>query len=501
MTDTTPIDSNYPPRILIAGQSSGVGKTTITLGLIAALRRRGLIVQPFKCGPDYIDPTYHTLAAGRPCRNLDTWLLTPAQMVATFQRACRGVDIAIIEGVMGLFDGSSYMEETGSSAQIAKLLAAPTLLVLDIGKLARSAGALALGYQHFDPALRLAGFVLNQAGSAGHAEGCASAIAAATGLPTLGWLLKQSPLAIPERHLGLIPTNERSGLADLVTAAADAVAANLDLTRIIALAQAEPLRQLPLMDAAPKATVAGKDIAARYSEQSTPPTLAVARDEAFSFYYPDNLELLAAAGAEIAFFSPLHDPTLPAAATGIYIGGGFPEVYAAQLSNNAALLTAIRRFHAAGHPIYAECGGFMYLTEALVDEAGVRWPLVGIVPGEAHMQPRLVGLGYRLATACRDNLLLRQGATVRGHEFHYSTWSLTPDRLDDRAAWQLRRRADDASVRLDGYASHNLLASYLHIHFGQEETLAARLVAQMCKLARPTAGLGVPSTNQETVSN
>ncbi|MEM7534937.1 MAG: cobyrinate a,c-diamide synthase [Chloroflexota bacterium] len=273
------------PRILIAGQSSGVGKTTITLGIIAALSRRGLRVQPFKCGPDYIDPTYHTLASGRPCRNLDTWMLTPEQMVADFNRASVGADIAVIEGVMGLFDGSSYTEETGSSAHIAKLMSAPVLLVLDIGKLARSAGALALGYQQFDPELNLAGVILNRAGSESHANGCAEAIDAMTQLPSVGWLSKHSGLHIPERHLGLIPTDERSSLETLVDASADAVEATFDLNRIVQVAGWKGGRVEGWKGRRVEREIIPKHV-----------TLAVARDESFSVYYTADYELIAEIG-------------------------------------------------------------------------------------------------------------------------------------------------------------------------------------------------------------
>ncbi len=472
MTHTPNQPGARPPTLLIAGQASGVGKTTITLGIIAALRRRGLSVQPFKCGPDYIDPTYHSLAAGRACRNLDTWMLRPEQMVASFQRAVAGADVALIEGVMGLFDGSSYTEEQGSAAQIAKLLGAPVLLVLDIGKLARSAGALALGYQRFDPALNLAGFLLNRAGSASHAEGCEAAIRAATGLPVLGWLPKESGLHIPERHLGLVPTGERTALDGLLRAGADAVERHFHLDRILKVAaQAQGGSASPAQppDRSPQSR----------QPSSSRPLLAVARDEAFSFYYPDNLELLAQAGARIHFFSPLRDRALPQETAGLYLGGGFPELYAARLSANRPLWEAVRRLHQEGRPIYAECGGFMVLTQALVDQEGRSWPMAGLLPGRARMVGRLAGLGYRVATALDHNLLLPAGTQVRGHEFHYSVWDVAPEELAGRHAWSLRRHQGDGAARLDGYAQDNLLASYLHVHFGQDPELARRFVARM----------------------
>jgi len=505
------------PRILIAGQASGVGKTTITLGLIAAFRRRGLTVQPFKCGPDYIDPTYHALAAGRPCRNLDTWMLSPQQMVDSFNRANIGVetaraDLAIIEGVMGLFDGSAYDDEAGSAAQIAKLLDAPVLLVLDIGKLARSAGALALGYQHFDPDLNLAGCILNRAGSENHAKGCANAIRSATNLPSVGWLSKHSGLTIPERHLGLIPTNERDDLSDLISAAADAIDATFDLDKIFSISRASAhqfaARSTTRNDGSIQAAAQSGDSVRQQSnslsesvqlrsvavEKRAPteakivnrkstiinqPILAVARDEAFSFYYPDNLDLLTAAGAHIKFFSPLAEDDLPANAAGIYLGGGFPEMYAQRLSQNQQLWQSIRNAHAASLPIYAECGGFMVLTHALIDLGGSRWPFAAIVPGETHMQPKLAALGYRVATATRDNLLVEAGHTVRGHEFHYSQWIADSADIANGNAWYIRRRADDNESQPAGYIDGNLLASYLHVHLGQNPNLARRFVQSM----------------------
>ena len=463
-----------PPTILIAGQASGVGKTTITLGLIAALCKRGRTVQPFKCGPDYIDPTYHTLAAGRPCRNLDTWMLSPEQMVASFQRASHDADIAIVEGVMGLFDGSSYTDENGSAAHIAKLLNAQVFLVLDIGKLARSAGALALGYKQFDPELKIAGFILNRAGSESHANGCAQAIMQATGIPSVGWLSKHSNLHIPERHLGLVPTDGRAGecseLSALVDAASDAISQTFDLEKITQLAGG---KQQPH-----RSTVDTSLLIPPPSPLSTPtPVLAVARDEAFSFYYPDNLEMLEEAGARIEYFSPLRDTHLPENASGLYLGGGFPEVYARQLSENNSILVEFQRFHAKGRPIFAECGGFITLTQALIEPDGTRWPMAGIIPGETEMQERLAGLGYRVATAREDNLLLKAGDSVRGHEFHYTKWTHDPGSRE--AAWQMRRRNADSESHPAGYVSGNLLASYLHVHFGQNPALAQNFVSRL----------------------
>ncbi len=446
-------------RVLIAGTNSGVGKTTITMGLIAALRQRGLRVQPFKSGPDYIDPTYHTLAAGRPCRNIDTWMVPKERAVAMFHRAAQAADIAVIEGVMGIFDGFSYADEEGSSAEIAKLTGSPVLLVLDVGKMARSAGALALGYTRFDPDLNVAGFILNRCGSPRHFEGVKTAVEAASGRPVVGWLPKDADLHIPERHLGLVPTDERGELTAFIEHAAGVVSRYFDLDRIITLArQAQPIA---LTDENRKSKIVNRKS-----------TIAVARDAAFSFYYEDNLDLLREAGAEICLFSPLTATALPDGVSGVYLGGGFPELYAAELSANFPMREALRQAHRAGMPIFAECGGFMLLTEAIIDLDGQRHPMVGLVPGQVRMAHKLVSLGYRLVESPEGNFLLPAGVTTRGHEFHWSTWS----EQERAAAWRIRPRQEGGVARLDGYVSGNLLASYVHLHFAHDLQLAPNFV-------------------------
>jgi cobyrinic acid a,c-diamide synthase len=448
-----------PPRLVIAGAHSGAGKTTLTAGLIAALRRRGLAVQPFKVGPDYIDPTYHTLAAGRPCRNLDAWMLPPDAVVAAFARGCRGADLAVIEGVMGLFDGFGYDDETGSTAHVAKLLAAPVVLVLNIRSLARSAAALAQGYANFDPDLPLAGFILNHAGSAAHGEGVARAVTGATGLPCFGWLPRDERLRIPERHLGLVPTAEPGRWEAFIAAAAEHVARYLDLDALLAVAGTAP-------------PVVAVETLHATSLQQPRARIAVARDEAFNFYYEDNLDLLREAGAELAFFSPLADAALPTGVRGLYIGGGFPEVYADRLAANAALRGELAAAITAGLPTYAECGGLMYLTQSITDLAGRAHPMVGALPGRSLMAGRLT-LGYRQATTLANTFLAPAGLTVRGHEFHYSEWI---DRPAGQAAYRIAAGKNQPDC-LEGFASATLLASYVHLHWGACPDLAMRFVA------------------------
>jgi cobyrinic acid a,c-diamide synthase len=496
------------PRIVIAGASSNVGKTTVTAGLIAALRQRGLIVQPFKCGPDYVDPSYHERAAGRPCRNLDTWMLSDTQLLDSFARACQDADIAVVEGVMGLYDGSDWHDERGSTAQIAKLLAAPVLLVLDISGSARSAAAVALGYQNFDPAVAIQGVVLNFAGSERHAQGCAEAIANATALPMLGWLPRELQLRIPERHLGLVPGGEQVDSDALIAEMAAAVGARFDVACIVDAARqaavgAEsgaaggaasvtsgggggdgrgPAAVEPAHDGVREAASGTPAIVtpSRPAPRRVPrPIIAVARDQAFCFYYPENLELLIEEGAKVEFFSPLRGERPTANAGGVYLGGGYPELHGPALASNTGLWSALEDLHAADAPIYAECGGFMVLTEALTDSEGHSWPMAGLLPGFARMSGKLAALGYRHATALRSNLLAEPGDSLRGHEFRYSSWVRDANVAEDTAAWQVRGTRGDAPIDAVGYARGNLLASYLHVHFGQRRELATRFVERL----------------------
>lgn len=465
-------------RLVIAGTHSGVGKTTISVGVMAGLARQGLRVQGFKVGPDYIDPTYHSLATGRPCRNLDTWMVPPQRVYSLFAHAVHGADIAIIEGVMGLYDGFGYEGETGSTAEVAKLLGAPVILVLDAGKIARSAGALALGYQRFDPDLPLAGFVINRVGSESHGQGVAIAVEQATGMPVLGWLPRDPSLDIPERHLGLVPTAEPGRWCAFMDAAANHVAQRVDLERLRAIAQEasalatpEPpslLHNIHPVHPTQRGSGQGRVV------------IAVAQDEAFSFTYEDNLALLQAAGAEIVPFSPLHDPALPPGTRGVILSGGFPELYASQLSTNVAIHQALCNAHERGIPIYAECGGLMFLTEAIVDLLGKTHRMVGLLPGHSVIVGNLT-LGYRLAQAADDSWLLSAGEEVRGHEFHYSTWEGRPPELPPAFYLQSPRRAGD--LHPEGAHLGSLWASYTHIHFWSKPELATRFV-EACRSLR-----------------
>ncbi len=447
------------PRLVIGGATSGVGKTTLATGIMAALSQRGLRVQPFKAGPDYIDPSYHTWATGVPSRNLDTWMLPEAAVRELFARATGGADVALVEGVMGLFDGYSGLDEGGSTAQLAKLLCAPVLLVLDAGKMARSTAAMALGYARFDPGLTVAGVLLNFLAGETHFRWAREAVEE-VGIPVVGYLPQDPELRLAERHLGLIPMAERKGLGAMLDRLVGTIERHVDLDRLLALARAAP----PLPDPPPRVFPA---VPSRPAV-----TIAVARDEAFSFYYPENLELLEAHGARLAFFSPARDPALPPGAQGLYMGGGFPEVYAGDLAANASLLRQVREAAVAGMPIYAECGGLMYLCEGIEDFDGARHPMAGLVPGWTRMRKDRLHLGYLEVEAQAPSVVAEAGARVRGHEFHWAEWA-PPGGRECPPAY----RVVNQEGRPEGFARGNVLASFLHVHFAAAPHMAARLVA------------------------
>ena len=450
------------PRLVIAAPMSGSGKTTITAALIAALGARGMRVAPFKVGPDYIDPTYHSLAAGRACRNLDAWMLPPDRVRAVFAHGSADADLALVEGVMGLFDGFSGRDDAGSTAQIARILNAPVLLVLDASAMARSAAAIVQGVRDFDPRVRVTGVLLNRVGSAAHAQMAQDAIEESTGIPVVGYLARDDALNLTERHLGLIPTNEPGRWRVWLETARARIAATVNLDQVLDLARAAP--PLPVSDDNPFAA----------SVSTTRATIAVARDAAFNFLYEDNLDLLRAAGAEIACFSPLRDRALPRETQAIYLCGGFPEVYAAELAANETLRAEIHAAHHMGVPIYAECGGLMYLTEEIVDAQNMAHPMVGLLSGKSALTGRLT-LGYRTVRAPRDSWLWRAGDTVRGHEFHYSIWNNRPP--DTLPAYEILPNEFQREAHAEGAQRDNLFASYVHLHFLARPELATRMVS------------------------
>jgi cobyrinic acid a,c-diamide synthase len=446
-------------RLVIAGAASGVGKTTVACALLAGVRARGLRVQPFKAGPDYIDPGYHEAAAGLPSRTLDSFLLPPDVLRGLFADAARRADIAVVEGMMGLFDGRDGLSETGSTAEIAKLLGAPVIVVLDVAAAARSAGAIALGCARFDPALAVVGFVLNKVAGETHARWAREAVELATGLPVLGAIPLDPRLALPERHLGLVPIAERALTPTDVDHLAQVAEQRLDLDRMLALAD-RPWSAGPGPEGlSPDASAARVPI-------------AIARDEAFHFYYPDSLELLERSGAELVPFSPLRDRALPRGVRGAYIGGGFPELFAGALADNREMHASLRTAAARDVVLYAECGGLMYVGETLTDLDGRAHRMVGLVPARSEMTRDRLTLGYRTARALRASPLLGEGEVVRGHEFHWSTLAAKPARSASAYAFTER------PGQVEGFAADRLLASYLHLHFGTRPEMARRFVAR-----------------------
>lgn len=445
------------PRLVLAGTHSGVGKTTATLAILAALRERGRVVQPFKAGPDFIDPSHHQAATGRSSRNLDGWMLGADCNRETFVSAAADADVSVIEGVMGLFDGSSPVNEIGSTAELAKQLEAPVILIVDGSAMARSAAAMVAGYARFDPALRVAGVLFNRISSEGHYKLLKTAVEQETDVVAVGYLCPDPELTITDRHLGLTMAQERRD-GELYHRLAQAALNTVDLDRIESLANScapLPPTSEPVVHRRAKTVRIG-----------------VAQDEAFCFYYADNLELLGAAGGELVVFSPLRDANLPEDLGMLYLGGGYPELHGAALTANASMRSAIHRFAAEGGTIYAECGGMMYLTQGIRDFDGHLHGMAGVFPAEATMQRTGMTLGYRLLEVAQSCVIGPAGLTARGHEFHYST--ITPK---GPLAYACRLVDAEGQARgCDGIVTDNTLGLYTHLHFASQRRIAEELV-------------------------
>lgn len=445
--------------MLIAAPASGSGKTSLSLGLMAAFRRQGIRVAPFKIGPDYIDPGHHAAVCGRASHNLDSWFCSEEQLRQIFSQGCSGADLALVEGVMGLFDGVSGASEQGSSAQVAKWLGLPVLLVVDARAQARSFAALVKGFCEFDPQLRITGVIANRVGSSRHAEVLQEALSSVPGLPPLlGALPRSEEIALPERHLGLVTAEDLAG--NQSESLADWVSAHLDLERLRELADSSVPVSPPQKRNLPDPNL----------------RIGIARDRAFCFYYPENLALLEQAGCSLVPFSPLQDKGLPPDLNGLYLGGGYPELHASKLAANAVLRQQIRTQAEACLPIYAECGGLMYLCQAIDN-----LPMCGVFPARAHMLDRRRALGYREVTLTRDCLLGGPGTRVRGHEFHYSE-ALLPDSV--QRCYQLQRRNGTVSAE-EGYQRWNVLASYVHLHFASNPQVVENFTA-FCRRQIPS---------------
>lgn len=448
--------------LIIAGVSSGVGKTTCTLCMLAYLQRYG--VQSFKVGPDYIDPMFHEYITGRPCRNLDPVLTDPEYVQQCFALHTRSCEFALVEGVMGLFDGITIttanqekIADFASTAHIARILDLPVLLVIDCSRLSGSVGAIVLGYRTFDPRIALAGVVLNRVGSDRHLELLLTALEPLQ-VPILGVLRREDNITIPDRHLGLVPTAELPHLDAILDKLAHLGENSFDWERL-----------MPLVQCSPKSPVTNRSIAHQCKTR-----LAIARDAAFSFYYQDNLDLLQQLGAELIPWSPLADKSLPEGVQGLYFGGGFPEMFAQQLAENLPVRQALRQAILTGMPTYAECGGLMYLCEFLVDFASKSWPMVGVLPASTIASPRLT-LGYRQAVALRDSPLLRTDVVVRGHEFHRSQLTAAPK---EPLYWTKGYHSGDRSGT-EGWQLYRVHASYIHLHWGGIPSIPAQFLQSM----------------------
>jgi len=457
--------------LMITGTHSGCGKTTVTLGLLAALKRRGCKVAPFKCGPDFIDPTLHRLVTGRISRNLDPWMTGPEWARRTLAEHCRPGELAVIEGVMGMFDGGE-----SSAAALAGLLAVPVVLVLDAKAAAESMAAVLKGFETIDPAAAPAAVILNRVGSARHLELLRRAIGQHCRAEIIGHLPRELDFTIPHRHLGLHMGEEGPLPPGALDRLAAAIERHIDLDRLLILANGKAGHPTKPVGKLPLPLIKERD----HKEEAPAIRLGVARDAAFCFYYQDNLELLQAAGAELVFFSPMADPELPPDLDGLYLGGGYPELYAAQLAANRPMLTAIGEWADQGGVIYAECGGFIYLCQGIEDQAGVFHPLAGLFPVRTKMENRLAALGYREVSLLRDGLFGPAGTRLRGHEFHYSRIEPMPEAVE-----RLFAAEDGAGT---GYRRRGVVAGYTHLHFGSRPEAARALVAA-CRQARQTTAI------------
>jgi len=453
------------PRIIIAGTHSGVGKTTITSGLMQLLSNFGYKVQGFKVGPDYIDPSYHTLATNRLSRNLDAWMLDEKKLLELMLKNCHTADLAVIEGVMGLYDGFSANPQIGSTAHIAKLTKTPVILILDTKSMGHSAAAVVYGFKHLDPEVNLAGVILNKVASQRHLEILTQAMESLN-VPILGHVFRTNDLKMPERHLGLIPALEKDGPQAHLQKLADKLNQLIDIEKIIKIAHKAPQINGDMniiFNSKDKGIFSGQKI-------------GYAFDKAFTFYYRDSLDLLEHLGAELIPFSPLYDTTLPPGLSGLFIGGGFPELFLNELSSNNNILNSIRNANSSGMPIYAECGGFMYLTQRIMDFSGESFEMAGLIPGSCQMTNKLAGMGYREGELVNDSILGCKKTLVRGHEFHYSTFQPMESKTVSKAYCF-------TNGNYEGYLNGNLLASYLHIHFAGNPNLAKNFLTSCSQFA------------------
>ena len=468
--------------LIIAGDRSGVGKTTVTLAILAYLAAQSKRVQSFKVGPDYIDPMFHHAVTGLSCRNLDPVLTSPSYVKDCFHRHTQNAEWVVVEGVMGLFDGiynpyePKSRNDYGSTAYVARILNLPVVLVLDCSSLSTSIAAIASGYANLDWRVNIVGVILNKVASDRHWELLETALNSIN-MPILGVLRRNTGINIPDRHLGLIPSSELSNINHIFVRLANLAKKSLNWEQLLPLLSSQRYYK----DVTSTVTPFGnKPYARRYPlgqghKVTSTVKIAVAKDQAFNFYYQDNLDILSELGAELVYWSPLKDPHIPDDVGGFYFGGGFPEVFAQQLAENKNVLQQLQQIIPAGIPTYAECGGLMYLCEQLIDLDQQTWSMVGVIPSTVTMQAKLT-LGYRQASALQDSCLIAAQQTVPGHEFHRSQVTVN----SDYPQWQLRGFHQSSPQLTEGWNIQQLHASYLHLHWGAETSLAQRFI-QNCR--------------------
>lgn len=446
-------------RIILAGTGSAVGKTTISTGIMKALSER-YDVQPFKVGPDYIDPSYHTLATGNVSRNLDSFFMKKGQIRDSYLKAMDKKDIAVIEGVRGLYEGIDSINDIGSTASVAKALKAPVILIINSRSLVKSAAALVLGFKALDPEINIAGVILNKVKNKAHFEKTKRSIEEITKTEVIGGITRDDKISIEQRHLGLVPARERENSLKFIDLWSEVIKNSIDLDRLVEIAKT-----------APKITSEIIPIWNKKNKQRV--KIAVAYDEVFNFYYKENLESLEANNAKIQYFSPLNDEDLPDA-DGLYIGGGYPELFSKELSQNKSMLAQIKEFHLENRPIFAECGGLMYLMNSIHDDRQV-----GIYPYKSILTDRVQALKYTIAEVTQDNIISKKGETFNGHEFHYS--KVIVDELKNPMAFKITRGKGSYKLQ-DGFIEKNTLASYVHTHVAAMPDFAANFTTSAKEL-------------------
>lgn len=457
------------PKLVISGTHSGCGKTTVATGIMGALTERGMKVQPFKVGPDYIDPMFHSFITGNPSRNLDSWILKESTVAYLFSKNTKNADIAVVEGVMGMYDGYGGYSDGGSTAHIAKIINAPVILVVNAEGMSLSIVPLIKGFMDFDPEVRIKGVIINNAGSEGHFRLLKEIIAEHLDIAVVGYLKNTPEITLASRHLGLVPEGEIKDLHKKICILSRQLEETIDFDLLIKIAK----------DSDMPARNRYRDISFDYrfdlNVNKTGARIAIAYDKAFNFYYKDNLDLLEALGAELVYFSPMNDSQLPENINGIYFGGGYPEMWAEKLQDNIEMRESVHRHIDEGIPTYAECGGVMYLSEGIVTDDNEKFEMVGVIPGFSKMTEYLQRFGYVEIEIIKDNIVARKGDRIKGHEFHYSTTEVS---VGTDICYKISKsgRNSEATSWECGFNVNNVLAGYPHLHFWSNVGFAERFV-------------------------